>query len=229
VRLNGLCLVAEMAVRALDHPLVRRYEKPLILGSLREDVWWIPGARVVIEHLSFSHFYRPGLPGGIVPLLWPGPRCKANFFFARAVDEHRAGRVASGFVQLGRVVHLLADMSCPVHAHRTMHDTDPFEWYVEGNRRRLLALAVPTVAGGARASDLIEGMARFTQAFASDGTHHGIGRVMKRLGVWKSVSAREAAVQARALIPMAAGYAVALLRLYLRRIGEAADPARAVA
>ncbi len=74
MRLNGLYVVAALAVRAAEDPLARRYERALVLGSLREDVWWIPGLRVVYEHLSFSHFYRPGLPGGIVPFLWPGPR-----------------------------------------------------------------------------------------------------------------------------------------------------------
>ncbi len=224
MRLNGLKVVVDMAVRELDHPLVARYQKAILLGSLREDVWYIPGAKVVFEHLSFSHFYKPGLPGGIVPVVWPGPRMKGEKFFAKAVREHDAGRTASGFVQLGRVVHLLTDMCCPVHAHRTVHATDPFEWYVEGNRKKLDALPVPAVADAERPSDLIEGLAAFTQRFATDETNHLPGRLLKRLGLLESVSAAEAGEQARALIPMAAGYTVALLRLYLRRIGdEAAD------
>jgi hypothetical protein len=214
-------VVAEAAARRIDHPLVHRYKRALVLGSLREDVWWIPGAKVVFEHFSFSHFYRPGLPGGLVPLVWPGPRRKGEKFFARAVAAHGDGRAAAGFVSLGRVVHLLTDMCCPVHAHRTMHTTDPFEWWVEGNKRLLLELPLPEVADAARPSELIESMARYTQGFASDGTNHLPGRLMKRLGWWRSVSAREAGEQARALVPMAAAHAVALLRLYLRSIGEA--------
>jgi hypothetical protein len=218
VRQNGLLLVADMAVRALDHPLVNRYRDALVLGSLREDVWLLPGGRV-IEHLSFSHFYRPGLPGGIVPLVWPGPRRKGEKFFARAVAEQRAGRTASGFVQLGRVVHLLTDMACPVHAHRTVHETDPFEWHCEGNLRALSSLPVAEVPDAPHARELIESMARFTQPFAPDRTNHAPGRLLKRLGLRRGVSAREAAAQARALIPVAAGHAVALLRLYLRASG----------
>ena len=140
MRLNGLFVVANLAVRKLAHPLVTQYESALVLGSLREDVWWIPGARFVLEHLSFSHFYEPGLPGGFIPLLWPGPRMKGDKFYRRAVTEHRAGRTASGFVQLGRVAHLITDMCCPVHAHRAVHDTDPYEWWVEGNKKKLLEL-----------------------------------------------------------------------------------------
>ncbi len=217
MRLNGLYVVAEMAVAALGDPVVQRYKKPLLLGSLREDVWWIPGLEIIFEHLSFSHFYKPPLPGGIVPFLWPGPKSKGELFFGRALKEHAVGRTASAFVQLGRVVHLLTDMCCPVHAHRTVHETDPYEWFVEGNMQKLRALPVPHVPDAERASDLLEGMARFIQDFRTDRTNHFGGRVMKRLGVWKGVGAREASEQAHALIPMAAGYTVSLLRLFLRR------------
>jgi hypothetical protein len=220
MRQNGLRLVAEMAVRAVGHPLVTRYREALVLGALREDVWYLPGG-AVIEHLSFSHFYRPGLPGGIVPLVWPGPRRKAEKFFARAVAEQRAGRTAASFVQLGRAVHLLTDMACPVHAHRTVHTTDPFEWYCEGNHRALAALPVAVVPDAARASDLVESMARFTQAYPPDETNHAPGRLLKRLGLRRPVSAREAGEQARALIPVAAGHAAALVRLSLRAAGIA--------
>lgn len=222
MRLNGLYVVARLAARDLDHPLVHRYERALVLGSLREDVWWIPGLRVVFEHFSFSHFYRPGLPGGLVPFLWPGPRLKADRFFRLAVREARAGRTASGFVQLGRVVHLLADMACPVHAHRSPHETDPFEWWVEGNKARLLELPVPHVPDARRASDLIESLARATQSHASDDTNTWIGRILKRLGLLESVSAQLAGEQARALVPVACGHAAALLRLFLREIGAGA-------
>jgi len=63
VRLNGLFVVAELAARQVAHPLVEKYKSALVLGSLREDVWWIPGVRRVFEHLSFSHFYEPPVPG----------------------------------------------------------------------------------------------------------------------------------------------------------------------
>jgi hypothetical protein len=221
MRLNGLYIVADLAIRELDHPLVTRYRAPLVLGSLREDVWYVPALRIVFEHLSFSHFYKPGKPGGLVPFLWPGPRMKAEKFYGRAVRMFRDGDRAASFVQLGRVVHLLTDMCCPVHAHRTVHETDPFEWYVEGNKKKLLAMPVPKIDDAPRASDLIEGMARFTQDYATDETNHGIGRLMKKLGVWKSVSSKEAGAQARALIPTCAGYTVSLFRLFLRDVGVA--------
>lgn len=224
MRLNGLYVVADLAVRRLGHPLVTKYKDSLVLGSLREDVWWIPGARFVLEHLSFSHFYAPPLPGGFVPLLWPGPRMKGEKFFRRAVREHRAGRVASGFVQLGRVAHLITDMCCPVHVHRAVHDTDPYEWWVEGNKKKLLALEVPDAPDVARAADAIEGMARFCKPYRPDRTNHHTGRLLRKWGVLRGVTSREAGEQAVTLIPMAAAWTVSLLRLYLREVEASCSP-----
>jgi hypothetical protein len=216
VRLNGLYVVVNLAVRQLAHPLVAKYEPALVLGSLREDVWWIPGARFVLEHLSLSHFYEPPVPGGFIPLLWPGPRMKGEKFYRRALREHRSGRVASGFVQLGRVAHLITDMCCPVHAHRAVHDTHPYERVVEGNKKKLLALDVPEVPDVACAAEAVEGMARFCKPYRADWTNHHTGRVLRKWGILHGVSAKEAGEQALALIPQAAAWTASLLRLYLR-------------
>ena len=64
----------------------------------------------------------------------------ADRTFARAVELKRAGRIAGGFVQLGRVAHLLADMACPNHVHRVWHLQDPFEWWVESHAPMLSTL-----------------------------------------------------------------------------------------
>ncbi len=218
MRLNGLWVTVEMAVQRLDHPLVSRYRSALVLGSLREDVWWIPGLERIFEHLSFSHFYEPPLPGGYLPLVWPGPRYKGDKFFRRAVRHHRDRGAAAGFVQLGRVAHLITDMCCPVHAHRALHVTDPYEWWVEGNVKKLLALPVPEVPDVERAGDAVHGMASYCRPYFADRTNHHTGRVLKRLSLLRSITAREAGEQALELIPMAAAWTVSLLRLYLRQI-----------
>jgi hypothetical protein len=46
---------------------------PVLLGSLREDVWHIPVVDYDFEHWSFSHFYKPPLPGGFDPAAVAGP------------------------------------------------------------------------------------------------------------------------------------------------------------
>jgi hypothetical protein len=225
VRLNGLFVVIEMAQRALRHPLIDRYREALLLGSLREDVWYLPVVGEVIEHLSFSHFYKPTLPGGFIPLLWPGPRFKGELFHGRALRAFRSGDRAGAFVQLGRVAHLLTDMCCPVHAHRTPHWTDPYEWYIEANKAKLLALPVPQVDDADSAAALIERMARYTQRHRTDSTHHHAGAVLKKLGLIEGVSSREAGEQARDLIPVCAGHTVALFRLFLGQVGELGEQA----
>ena len=222
MRLNGLYGVAELAARQVADPLVDKYKSALVLGSLREDVWWIPGLRVVFEHLSFSHFYEPPLPGGYLPIVWPGPRMKGELFFRRAIAAHRSGNAAAGFVQLGRVVHLVTDMCCPVHVHRQVHDTDPYEWWVEGNVKKLLELDVPDVEDFPRARDAIEAMAARCKPYRADRTNHHLGRVLRRAGVLSPLGSKEAGEQARELIPLAAGHAASILRLYLREIDQAA-------
>ncbi|MFZ5892518.1 MAG: hypothetical protein ACOY0T_15770 [Myxococcota bacterium] len=225
MRYGGLYVVIELAMRKLRDPGVERYKDPLLLGSLREDLWHIPLFDTLFEHWSFSHFYKPPLPGGFIPLLWPGPRMKAEKFFRRAVREHAAGRKAAGFVQLGRVAHLLTDMCCPVHVHRFTHDTDPYEWYVEGNIAKLLECDVPDVPDAERPSELIEALAAYTSRFRADAGNHHLGRVLKRAKLLRGVTSKEAAAQARELIPLAAGYTASLLRLYQRRCAEVATVA----
>lgn len=216
MRYNGLFIVLDLAIRKLDDPLVNRYRDPLILGSLREDVWYIPGLNSIFEHWSFSHFYKPPLPGGFLPIVWPGPRYKGEKFYRHALDLHQNGKVAGGFVQLGRVAHLITDMCCPVHVHRTTHLTDPFEWYVEGNKKKLLASDVPDAPEGKNVTELIMGLASYTSQFREDKTNNWPGVFMRKVGAWQPMKMKEAGEQARELIPLAAAYTVALLQMYLR-------------
>src|SRR4029453_7872580 len=207
-----------MAIRALGHPLVTRYRPALVLGALREDVWYVPLCGGVLDRPSLTHFYRPGLPGGLVPLLTPGPRWRGARLFARAVERYREGELAAAVVQLGREAHLLTDMACPVHAQRTVHMiSDSFEWYVEGNARALEILPVPAVATRRRASELVEDLAGQTQRFPADTTNSPWGRLLWKAGMRRKIPVPMLSDQACQLIPLAAGYAAALLRLFLLR------------
>ncbi|MEO7328511.1 MAG: hypothetical protein ABI193_08035 [Minicystis sp.] len=219
---NGLYLIADRAVEAFGAPLARRYRKTVILGALREDVLYLPIVKRVTEYPSFSHFYRPGLPGGFIPFLWPGPRSSADKLYRRALAAHAEGKTAAAFVLLGRIVHLIADMAIPSHAARAPHDRDPFEWWVEGNLGKLAALPVPSVAPAARASDLIERLARTTMTFTPDHTNHPWGKLLKRRGLRQGVSASLAGEQAEVLVPAAVGYGAALLAMFFRDRGLAA-------
>lgn len=220
MRINGLSLVIQMATRELDHPLINQYERAIILGSFREDVWYIPWIGKVVEHLSLTHFYGSDRPGGFFPWLTPGARLKANIYFRKAIREFRYGRHASSFVYLGRVSHLLTDMACPVHVHRVVHSTDPFEWYVEGNRSQLSNLPInwKSVENSSfkQASDIVTSLSQFTERFVPDRTNHFVGRVLRRFKLRKSLQRSELAKQAEQIIPVASAHMVELYKLFLR-------------
>ena len=214
---NGQAAIIEMAVRVVDDPLVTRHRRALVLGALREDVGYVPGLGVLFQCLSFTHFYKPGLPGGLVPCLTLGPRRRANTLVGHAIGEFARGRVAAAFVRLGHAAHLLVDMACPVHAHRTVHMIDdPYEWYVEGHAAALRALPVVAWPDRTRPSDLVDDLARYAQDFAPDSTHSPWGRLLRRIGLRQSLTVGAIGEQARQLIPAAAGATAALLRLFLR-------------
>jgi hypothetical protein len=214
---NGQAAVIRMAIGNLHHPLVYRYEPAILLGAMRADVWYVPVAGRVLEHLSFSHFYRRRLPGGFLPFVTRGTRTMARTWFGEAVDAHCSGKQAAAFVRLGEVSHLIADMSCPVHVHRVIHESDPFEWYVEAHHADLRRLPLPVIGDVDRPEDLIDSMAAVTQTFEPDRTHYTVGRMLRRAGLRKAVPRAVIAEQARLLIPLAAAHTAALLRFFLRR------------
>ena len=214
---NGLVTIIDLAVQDLQNPFFDRYREALILGAFREDVCYVPGLKIVVQSPSLTHFYRKGLAGGFIPLLWPGARYRTQLLAQTALAEYRAGRFASAFLQLGRAVHPLMDMSCPVHAQAVVHETDPFEWCVEGMREELMRLPVAPVQDRDSAAVLVEEMALFAQDFKADDTNNAWGRLFKRWGWRTPVDAALGRDQARQLIPKCAGCTSALFRLFLRR------------
>ncbi len=217
MRPGGLALLIDMGASAVDHPLVAKYRTALTLGSLREDVWYLPGIRVIYEHLSDSHFGGSGwMPGGVIPFLWPGASARASRYFRRALRAYRRGDPAAAFVQLGKSAHLLADMACPAHVRRVIHRTDPYEWYVEGNARTLRELPLPELPPMAEAAAVTASLSRFTRDFAPDRTNNAFGRLMRRLGLYKPLRRTDCEAQARAIIPVAAAHTAELIRAFLR-------------
>jgi hypothetical protein len=213
VRIGGLAMLVERAVDRTTSPAIRQRRRAIVLGALREDVGYVRGLPRPFEHLSLSHFWGPGRSGGFVPL-WPSARTMADRYFARAVTLHRDGAQAAGFVELGRVAHLLADMACPVHVHRVLHDGDGYEWFVESHLEELGSLPAENVPSAARASDLITSMATFTHAFPADRTQHAVGRWLVRRKLARSLPQHEIRRAARAIIPVAIAHMSALLGLY---------------
>jgi hypothetical protein len=211
---NGQAAVIRMALRS--RPEIEQFAAPLLLGAMRADVWYIPLFGRVVEHMSFSHFYRARVPGGFLPFLTRGTRTMARHYFAQALDEHRAGRTVAAYVRLGAVSHLIADMACPVHVHRVIHENDPYEWYVEAHHAELRRLPLPDARDVDAPEELIDSLAAITRAFEPDRTSYSIGRMLRRAGLRRSIPREAIAAQARTLIPLAAAHTASLLRLFTR-------------
>jgi len=212
---NGLYLVADEAARCSGVEAALKYRDALVLGSLREDVVAL-GAHFT-EYPSFRHFGGRGLPGGYLPFVWPGPRRTVDQCYRRALARAREGSLAAAFVSLGRATHVITDACIPTHVHRVAHDHDPFEWSVEGNLDRLRALPLPPVAlPTRRASDLVRSLARAAAEHAPDRTNTPVGRVLRRLGLARRITAKEARAQTDVLVPLAIAHAAALLRMFAR-------------
>jgi hypothetical protein len=124
-------------------------------------------------------------------------------------------------VQLGRAIHPLIDMSCPVHAQGIAHTTDPFEWCVEAMGERLRMLPVPIAPAFDRFADPTLAMAKAAQGVAADATNSPWGKWMRRAGLRLPVNHTLAREQAAALIPAAASHTAALLDLFAARVGAA--------
>jgi hypothetical protein len=211
---NGLYLVADEAAKATSDQRVIRYRQVLALGSLREDVIVFPNGYFT-EYASLRHFGGRGLPGGFFPLLWPGPQWEVSGRYRKALAFARHGHWNAAFVQLGRIAHIIADMSIPSHVHRYAHGYDPFEWWVEGNMRKLRDLPIPHVTTPDDPRQAVTRLASVTATHAPDATNTPVGRLLRRTGLAQPVKSREAGQQATELVPLAIGTMCALLRRFL--------------
>jgi hypothetical protein len=215
MRYNGLQLVIRLAVRKLDAPLLTRYQDALVLGAIREDIVYLPRTKKIHEHWSLSHFSGRYLGGGFIPFVTASAPRKAQAYFDQALKAWRDGQQARAFVQLGMASHLLIDMACPVHASRVAHMTDGYEWYVEANCAQLAALPFQMARQYASAHDAVAGLAAFTRQFRPDRSNHHWGRLLKSIGLRKTLSRAEFAAQAAQIIPVAAGHLAALYLMFL--------------
>jgi len=203
---NGFMTVIDMALARQAHPLLMRYRDALVLGCFREDVWFVSGINAVVQNPSLSHFCRAGIRGGFIPWLTPDAGARTEKLARRALREFSQERIASAMVQLGRALHPLVDMACPVHAQGVAHGNDPFEWCVEAMAEELRGLPA-SAESYARFADVTRGMARHAQGFR--------------------IAHARAHYQARRLIPLAAGHAAALFEIFLAQIPDNARVADA--
>ena len=238
MRYNGLHLLIGMALQKIEAPLFRQYADALTLGAIREDIRYDQRQRKLAEHWSLTHFSGRWLGGGFIPGLTRSAPAQAQRYFAAAVaawpqaggarggDRAQAcpsglpvSGVARAMVLLGQASHLLIDMACPVHASRVAHWSDGYEWYVDSHVAELGQLLFDVPVPFASVHENVTALARFTQQFAPDRTHHHWGRWLKRRGWRQSVPQAEVAAQARVIIPVAAGHLAAMYRQFIEACG----------
>jgi hypothetical protein len=183
---KGHRLLIELAAAAVGDA---RLDVPALLdGCFREDRFSI----------GFTHF------------AYAAP-WRAQRLYARAVRE----RSRAGFYWLGRAAHLVGEMAAPAHAQSSYHwYGEPFELYVESHAGELRALRAADVAP-ADARSLARGLAERAQQVYADRTRNVPGYIAYKLGLRRRPTDAEVEEQARALVPLGAGYTAALFARFL--------------
>jgi hypothetical protein len=192
---NGLLVVVD---RAVGERLPPERFAALVVGLLREDVV-----------LALGRAWPSPSPGHV----YPRSRRRCAVLFARAVAE--ADPLAAD-VTLGRALHVLADMACPVHAQAVWHYLrDPFERYVDAHAAELAELPLPPPPERDAPDELVESLAQAARAVRADGRQTPWGRFLRRRQ--PPLARAEVAGQAEKLIPLAAAHARALVDRFERQ------------
>jgi hypothetical protein len=199
---NGLIVVLDLALgtAAVDSEAARARYAAFVLGILREDVVLVPGLARALPSPSPGH-------------LWPRSRRRCADLFDRAVAEPDP---LAADVVLGRALHVLIDMACPVHAQAVWHTLrDPFERYVDVHAAELAALPVPDLApwvAAAGPAALVDSLAAAARSVRADRRQTAWGRWRHRGDA--PLRRPELAAQAERLIPLAAAHTRALVARY---------------
>lgn len=186
---NGLVLVLDLALGAR---LPSERFAAFVLGILREDVV-----------LAMGRAYPSPSPGHI----YPRSRRRCSVLFERAVAQ---AEPLAADVELGRALHVLIDMACPVHAQAVFHYLrDPFERYVDSHAAELAELPVPEPPATRDPAALVDSLASSARAVRADDRQTPWGKILRRKQ--KPLPRAEVAAQAAELIPLAAAHARALV------------------
>lgn len=218
---NGIVVTLDLALETgeawgEDEPLLYSM---LLLGLFREDIALLPlpfGQSLSFPSLSLGH-------------LWPLSKWRFSYLYKKSIRLARKKRWAKSYYFLGRSLHVLVDMACPVHAHPVCHYLrDPYERYVEHHAQALKQLPVPNVMNDAASVSMTSYITRLaTQARQeqADRTQSPWGKLAKKAGFCRPLNYAVIAPQAHRLIPLAAGYVRRLLDEYRIQSGLSSIPA----
>lgn len=109
------------------------YEGDRIIDVCPGKDWMFGG----FGHPYCNHFWNtldveatkttPGL--SIEEIEWDSAYERAEKLFNKAVNEYKRGKKRNAYLTLGRVSHLLQDMSVPAHTHNDIHISD--DWAIK--------------------------------------------------------------------------------------------------
>ncbi|MEW6558285.1 MAG: zinc dependent phospholipase C family protein, partial [Elusimicrobiota bacterium] len=108
------------------------YKSYLIQGSIDEDGYSYPYEE------TLTHFYNPDTGKGLYFLLveWKDAKTWSNELLPIAASYYAQGRKVEAYWYLGRIAHLVQDMSSPAHVLLQAHTGgDPYENYCQQHGR----------------------------------------------------------------------------------------------
>lgn len=196
-----LCLERALATMPEEARRERRLAS-FLLGTFRDDVMVIPSLGISFESPSLSHFY-------------PLARDRCAWLAEHAIDLGKARKTPASDYMLGRALHLMIDLACPVHAQGVVHYLDdPFETFVEANAHELAELPIPESPDliGKPPRALAASLAEAARRMGADATKSPWGRWLRRLGWCEPPTGAAVRRQAHHLIPLAIAHVRALIR-----------------
>jgi hypothetical protein len=209
---NGILLSLDMAIAGeADSVVIDRQQYALcLLGLFREDVVVWPNIGRLFPQITF--------PSLSIGHLWPWSKLRFVMLYNRAVLMAQQGKTQQSHYMLGRALHVLIDMACPVHAHPVWHYLrDPYERYVDFHATELAQLPLPVINLDPRRDTslkMVTGMARASKQELADATQSPLGRLLKYFGLRKPLRHEIVAAQAQRLIPLVAAHIKVLLEKY---------------
>jgi|GEM_PF-5177574 len=214
-----------------------------ITEGAKEEDDYDPYEDICVNDLSnafygyYHHFYNPDIPGDNNGLLDQyGALYYAKIYWQRALDNYNSNRGLS-YWYLGRIAHLLGDVSVPAHVHRDPHfpgNNDSYEDHVKTNYQNWSsqhAISLGDLPGYTTLDELFYNLAQRTQYFPGDDNEGNISNTSSswfvgwpdttgwRIGDYDKYIALENRQKiGDRLMPLAIQYTAVLYRIFWQQI-----------
>ncbi|MFZ4860168.1 MAG: right-handed parallel beta-helix repeat-containing protein, partial [Desulfuromonadaceae bacterium] len=216
-------------------------------GTIEEDIRYGGSCFPWDATIFFHHFYNPynsddstnGLNYGN-----SGARAIARSYWGSAKSAYAAGNRELAYWYLGKITHLLSDVSVPAHVHRDAHGTDvagqdSYEIFITGNYGKWTASDSSGLTQESKSpsiNDLFFKLARIASYFPSDGVDGMTSYIphdfsMPDTSGWRfwnvseyQISNTHVEIIGDYLMPRAFAYSASLYRLFWEETHPAVNP-----